>query len=62
MWEFYLAGSEAAFRHHGLIVFQIQMVKRIDTLPITRDYMFEAERRLARQGDLPSEPTRLAGE
>jgi cyclopropane-fatty-acyl-phospholipid synthase len=62
MWEFYLAGSEAAFRHHGLIVFQIQMVKRIATLPITRDYMFETERRLVRSGDGPSEATRLAGE
>jgi cyclopropane-fatty-acyl-phospholipid synthase len=62
MWEFYLAGAEAAFRHYGLIVFQIQMVKRIDTLPITRDYMFETERRLALSGDRPSEPTRLAGE
>jgi cyclopropane-fatty-acyl-phospholipid synthase len=51
MWEFYLALAEAAFRHHGLIVFQIQMGKRLDTLPITRDYMFETERQLARQGD-----------
>ncbi|HEX5600460.1 MAG TPA: SAM-dependent methyltransferase, partial [Hyphomicrobiaceae bacterium] len=61
MWEFYLAGSEAAFRYHGLIVFQIQMVKRIDALPITRDYMFEAEQRLS-QGAAPSKPARLAGE
>lgn len=62
MWEFYLAGSEAAFRHQGLIIFQIQLVKRIDALPITRDYMFEAERRLQRTSNTPSEPTRLAGE
>jgi cyclopropane-fatty-acyl-phospholipid synthase len=62
MWEFYLAGAEAAFRYYGLIVFQMQMVKRIGTLPITRDYMFETERRLALSGDRPREPTRLAGE
>lgn len=62
MWEFYLAGSEAAFRHQGLIVFQIQLVKRIDALPITRDYMIEAERRLQRTSTTPAEPTRLAGE
>jgi cyclopropane-fatty-acyl-phospholipid synthase len=62
MWEFYLAGAEAAFRHYGVIVFQIQMVKRIDALPITRDYMFETERRLAREVDRPAEPARLAGE
>ncbi len=62
MWEFYLAGSEAAFRHQGLVVFQIQLVKRIDALPITRDYMTESERRLHREARRPSEPTQLAGE
>jgi cyclopropane-fatty-acyl-phospholipid synthase len=46
MWEFYLAGSEAAFRYQGLVVFQLQLAKRNDTLPITRDYMFREERRL----------------
>jgi cyclopropane-fatty-acyl-phospholipid synthase len=40
MWEFYLAGFEAAFRHYGLVVFQIQMAKDISTVPLTRDYMF----------------------
>jgi cyclopropane-fatty-acyl-phospholipid synthase len=44
MWEFYLAGAEMAFRREGLVVFQIQLAKQIDTLPITRDYMFESER------------------
>jgi len=43
MWEFYLAGAEMGFRREGLVVFQIQLAKRIDTLPITRDYMFESE-------------------
>ncbi|MCL4768017.1 MAG: cyclopropane-fatty-acyl-phospholipid synthase family protein [Hyphomicrobiaceae bacterium] len=62
MWEFYLAGSEAAFRHQGLVVFQIQLAKRIDTLPITRDYMTETERRLQRSPGSPSAPARLAGE
>jgi cyclopropane-fatty-acyl-phospholipid synthase len=45
MWEFYLAGCEMAFRHGGLVVFQLQLVKRPDALPITRDYMYEDERR-----------------
>lgn len=62
MWEFYLAGSEAAFRYQGLIVFQIQLIKRIDALPITRDYMTQAEQRLQRAASTPSQPTRLAGE
>ncbi|MBV9993080.1 MAG: class I SAM-dependent methyltransferase [Alphaproteobacteria bacterium] len=39
MWEFYLAGAEMGFRNQGLMVFQIQLAKRVDTLPLTRDYM-----------------------
>ena len=46
MWEFYLAGSEAAFRYQNFVVFQIQLVRRIDTLPITRGYMAAAEEAL----------------
>jgi cyclopropane-fatty-acyl-phospholipid synthase len=44
MWEFYLAGCEAAFRHSGLVNFQIQLSKRVDAVPLTRDYHFEWER------------------
>ena len=40
MWEFYLAGSEMAFRHDGLMVFQIQMAKQIERVPLTRAYMY----------------------
>ena len=39
MWEFYLAGAEMAFRHQGQVVFQLQVAKRVDALPLTRDYM-----------------------
>jgi cyclopropane-fatty-acyl-phospholipid synthase len=46
MWEFYLQSCEAAFRYSGLTVFQLQLAKKIDTLPITRDYMLAEERRL----------------
>lgn len=42
MWEFYLAGAEAAFRYQNLVVFQIQLVKRLDAVPITRDYLYGA--------------------
>ncbi len=62
MWEFYLAGSEGAFRHQGMMVFQAQLVKRIDALPITRDYIFETEQRLRRAANDQRTPTRLAGE
>ena len=44
MWEFYLAASETAFRYQNLVVFQVQLAKRIKALPITRDYMYKAER------------------
>ncbi len=47
MWEFYLAGSEAAFRWQDLMVFQIQLAHRNDTLPITRDYIGKCEKALA---------------
>jgi cyclopropane-fatty-acyl-phospholipid synthase len=62
MWEFYLAGCEAAFRYQNLVVYQIQLSKRIDTLPITRDYMLEAQRRLAAREDGTRERPHLAGE
>jgi cyclopropane-fatty-acyl-phospholipid synthase len=39
MWEFYLAGAEIGFRYQGMMVFQLQLVKKIDVLPLTRDYM-----------------------
>ena len=45
MWELYLKGCEIGFRLQRLTVFQVQLTKRIDTLPLTRDYMYEWERR-----------------
>ena len=50
MWEFYLCGSEVAFRHGGHVVFQVQLTKQVDSVPQTRDYIFDGERRRARQG------------
>ncbi|MDX2158763.1 MAG: cyclopropane-fatty-acyl-phospholipid synthase family protein [Hyphomicrobiaceae bacterium] len=47
MWEFYLAGSEAAFRYQNLVVMQIQLTHRVDTLPIVRDYISATEARFA---------------
>jgi cyclopropane-fatty-acyl-phospholipid synthase len=44
MWEFYLAGAEMTFRYDRLVVFQFQLAKRVDSLPLTRDYMLESER------------------
>ena len=46
MWEFYLACSEMAFREQALMVFQIQLTKRQDIVPMTRDYIGREENRL----------------
>lgn len=46
MWQFYLAGSEVSFQHGGMCNYQIQYVRDRDAVPITRDYMFEAEAQL----------------
>jgi len=44
MWEFYLASLEMTFRYDHQVVFQIQLAKRIETLPVTRDDMMDCER------------------
>ena len=49
MFEFYLGVSEMSFRQGGQEVFQLQLAKRSDIVPVTRDYMIETERRLNRQ-------------
>ena len=48
MWEFYLAACEAVFRYAGHVVFQIQIAKQPDAVPITRDYITDYERTGAR--------------
>ena len=54
MWQFYLAGAEAAFRYGGLVNWQLQYVKRRDAIPMTWDYMYEEERRLHRLEEAPA--------
>ena len=43
MWTFYLAGATAAFEHGGMCNYQVQFARSRHALPITRDYMAEAE-------------------
>jgi cyclopropane-fatty-acyl-phospholipid synthase len=43
MWEFYLQTGEVGFRKSGLCVFQLQLAKRIDAVPIIRDYIYLAD-------------------
>ena len=49
MWEFYLVGSEVAFRVYGHMVFHIQLAKRQDVVPRTRDYVGEREAQLRKR-------------
>jgi cyclopropane-fatty-acyl-phospholipid synthase len=44
MFEFYLGIAEQSFRARRQYIWQIQLAKRVDVLPITRDYIGEAER------------------
>jgi cyclopropane-fatty-acyl-phospholipid synthase len=46
LWTFYLAGAAAAFRTGGMVNYQVQLSKSRTAVPLTRDYMGEAERRL----------------
>jgi cyclopropane-fatty-acyl-phospholipid synthase len=62
MWEFYLASSEMAFREQAMMVMQIQITKRQDVVPITRDYIAQDEARLRRLESERHPPIRLAGE
>ena len=44
MWEMYLVASEIAFRRQDHMVFQMQLAKAVDAVPLTRDYMLDGER------------------
>jgi cyclopropane-fatty-acyl-phospholipid synthase len=62
MWEFYLAACECGFRHCGLMVFQIQLAKRQDAVPLTRDYIGAREAELAASDGQDSQPRMMAAE
>jgi len=40
MWEFYLLASKYSFINMGNVVFQIQIAKNINNLPLTRNYIY----------------------
>ena len=46
LWTFYLAGAATVFEHGSMVNYQVQYVRDRRTLPITRDYMSDAESRL----------------
>jgi cyclopropane-fatty-acyl-phospholipid synthase len=43
MWEFYLILCEIGFRYRSMMVFQVQLAKQSDAVPMRRDYMVESE-------------------
>ena len=45
MWEFYLYGTEMMFRSGEQMVFHMQLAHKRDAVPITRDYMGDAQDR-----------------
>ena len=58
MWEYYLATAEVAFRCEDLVIFQIQLARKIDSVPFIRDYiginekMMLEDQRTTRQASL----------
>lgn len=43
MWRFYLAACEQTFLHGRQAVFQFQLSRRIDAVPLTRDYLYRPQ-------------------
>ena len=40
MWRYYLAASEMTFRENRQVVFQFQLSRRQESVPLTRDYLY----------------------
>ena len=59
MWEIYLSACEGAFRYGSSCVFQIQLGRKRDAVPLSRDYIMAAEARL-RAAETPRGGARLA--
>ena len=53
MWEFYLISAEMMFRTGSQLVFHMQLSKKRDAVPITRDYITDTQREY-----MKLEPTR----
>ncbi|OJY67878.1 MAG: cyclopropane-fatty-acyl-phospholipid synthase [Sphingobium sp. 66-54] len=50
MWTYYLAAAASGFLYGSQAIYQMQYVRDRQTLPITRDYMAEAEARYRAMG------------
>lgn len=45
MWRYYLIACELTFRYNHQVVFQLQLAKRQDAVPLTRDYLYRPDAR-----------------
>jgi cyclopropane-fatty-acyl-phospholipid synthase len=54
MWEFYLSGGIVMFENGAACNYQVQYIRDRRALPITRDYMLEAEQRYRKLGAEPA--------
>lgn len=43
MWRYYLIASELSFRYSRQIVYHFQLARRLDAVPLTRDYLYRPE-------------------
>lgn len=43
MWRYYLIASELSFRNDAHVVFQLQLARKRDAVPLTRDYLYRPE-------------------
>jgi len=58
MWRYYLIAAEMTFRRNNQVVFQLQLAKRQEAVPLTRDYLYEpSEQQSAAE---PRRPSRAA--
>jgi cyclopropane-fatty-acyl-phospholipid synthase len=51
MWEYYLAAVQVGFRNGSNMVFQLLLSRRIDSVPINRDFMMVGARSNVTQGE-----------
>ena len=42
LWEFYLCACQTAFEYDSLVVFQMQLAHKNNTVPLTRDYLYKS--------------------
>jgi cyclopropane-fatty-acyl-phospholipid synthase len=60
MWEYYLAGAIVFFEHGAGCNYQLQYIRERKALPITRDYIADAEARYRAAGEPAAKPAKKA--